>query len=71
MDCGYDPYRGTEQFYDCELPDNCTAPITHWLRDHAGQDFVDVRMPDGHIIRSVYGETVDMYCIRGGKVLPD
>ena len=71
MAYGYDPYRGTEQFYDCELPAKNTAPITFWMRDHAKQDFVDVEMPDGHVIRAVYGEVADMYVQRGGQVLPD
>lgn len=68
---GYDPYRGAEQFYDCDLPGDRTAPVTFWLRDHAKQNFVDVKMPDGHVIRAIYGETVDMYVERGGSVLPD
>lgn len=67
----YDPYRGVEQFHDCDLSADRTAPITFWLRDNAKQDFVDIKMPDGHIIRAVYGETADMYTIRGGTVLPD
>ena len=71
MAYGYDPYRGTDQFYDCALPTDRTAPITFWMRDNANQDFVDVKMPDGHIVRSIFGETVDMYVGNGGVVLPD
>lgn len=71
MPYGYDPFRGTEQFYDCELPVDRTAPITFWLRDETKLPFADVQMPDGHIIRAIYGATVDLYVERGGRVLPD
>jgi len=71
MEYGYNPHRGLEQFYDCELPAETTAPITFWMRDNAKQDFVDVKMPDGHVIRSIYGDTANMYVQKGGMVLPD
>lgn len=67
----YDPYRGTEQFYDCQIPVDATAPITFWMRDYAKQDFRDVKMPDGHVVRAIYGETVEIYVKRGGVILPD
>ena len=68
---GYNPHQGTEQFYDCEPPTDSTAPITFWMRDNAKLHFVDVRMPDNHVIRSIAGETVAIYVARGGVVLPD
>jgi hypothetical protein len=68
---GYDPRMGCEQFYNCELPDDKTAPITLWLRDHANHHFLDVKMPEGHVIRAIYGETLKYYVGRGGIVLPD
>lgn len=71
MTYGYNPYRGTDQFYDCDLPYNSTSPITFWLRDNAKQEFFDVKMPDGHIIRAIYGQTVGMYVDRGGEILQD
>ena len=67
---GYNPFRGTEQFYDCVLPQDETAPITYWLRDQTGVNFVDVKMPDGHVIRSLTGETAKIYIERGGCELP-
>ncbi|MGL4640555.1 MAG: hypothetical protein ACRCVX_12610 [Shewanella sp.] len=67
----YNPYQGIEQFYDCNLPANNTAPVSHWLRDFTGEHFVDVKMPDGHVIRSIFGESVEIYVARGGSVLPD
>jgi hypothetical protein len=66
----YDPHKGVEQFYDCELPPNHTAPITHWLRDSTGLHFLDVRLPDGHIVRAVTQDTIDQ-AYPNGEVLPD
>ena len=71
MQYGYDPYRGTEQFYDCDLPNDRTAPISHWMRDNAGYHAVDVKMPEGHIIRAISIETAQCYVARGGIILPD
>jgi hypothetical protein len=68
---GYDPYRGTEQFYDCDLPTDRTAPITFWMRDRAKFDAVDVAMPEGNIVRSISRDTAALYVERGGVVLPD
>lgn len=71
MPYGYDPHRGTEQFYNCELPIDRTAPITFWMRDHAHFHAVDVAMPEGNIVRAISLETAEIYTARGGKVLPD
>ena len=71
MTYGYDPFRGIEQFYDCELPIDRTAPISFWMRDHAGFHAVDVAMPEGNIVRSISPETADLYVSRGGSILPD
>lgn len=68
---GYNPYAGTEQFYDCELPTDRTAPISFWMRDHAGFHAVDVAMPEGNIVRAISPETAALYVERGGNILPD
>ena len=68
---GYDPHKGTEQFYDCDLPNDRTAPISYWMRDNAGFHAVDVAMPEGNIVRAISPETASLYVARGGKVLPD
>ena len=67
---GYDPLKGTEQFYDCELPTQTTAPITRWLRDVAKINFHDFRLPDGHVIRAITPETA-LECYPGSEILPD
>lgn len=71
MTCGYDPHRGTEQFYNCELPADRTAPITFWMRDHAKFDAVDVAMPEGNIVRAISRDLAASYVERGGSILPD
>lgn len=71
MSYGYDPHRGTEQFCDCELPMDRTAPITYWLRDITGMNFVDALLPDGHVIRSVTIGTLVNPRYDGYKILPD
>lgn len=72
MAYGYDPHRGTEQFYNCDLPAARTAPITFWMRDHARFDAVDVSMPAGNIVRAISRDLADnVYTPRGGIILPD
>ena len=71
MEYGYDPHRGVEQFYDCELPEHHTAPVTFWMRDNADFHAVDVSMPDGHVIRAVTPALAESYAERGGVILPD
>lgn len=71
MTYGYAPFKGTEQFYDCQLPLERTAPISFWMREHAGFHAVDVAMPDGHVIRALSPETAAIYVERGGTILPD
>ena len=50
---GYNPHKGTEQFYDCGVPAEYTAPLTRWLRDTTEADMGDYRLPDGHVIRAI------------------
>lgn len=71
MAYGYDPFSGIEQFYDCKLPMDRTAPITFWMRDHAGFHAVDVAMPEGNVVRAITTQTAQIYIERGGVVLPD
>lgn len=71
MTYGYDPHRGTEQFYDCELPTDRTAPISFWMRVHAGYHAVDVVMPAGNIVRAISPDVAAIYVAKGGSVLPD
>lgn len=54
---GYDPHKGSEQFYNCNLPADRTAPITRWLREATKLDFGDYLLPDGHVIRAITPET--------------
>lgn len=65
---GYDPHQGVEQFNEAP-PADATAPVTYWLRDMTSMDFVDVAMPDGHVIRAI-GRDVAEECYPSGKVLP-
>lgn len=59
MSYGYDLHQGGEQFYNCVLPEDRTAPITYWLRDMTGLHFLDVRLTDGHIVRAVTQDVID------------
>jgi hypothetical protein len=70
MTYGYDPYQGVDQFYNDTAQKNITAPITRWLRDQTKLDFIDVRLPDGHVVRAI---TRDCYlkAYSEGTVLKD
>lgn len=72
MTYGYDPFRGVEQFYDGDVPSKeYTAPLTHWLRDTTKLDFVDISMPDGHVIRAITKDVAENYERQGGEILAD